>query len=139
MNKKIIFAFTFISLIALLAPVHIFAQEQQTYTLETLLDATRHNHPELLKLQEEYKRSLLDVKDAWAGLGPTVDLQVSGTYMVNPPVDAIYVNVDDIVNSIAWNGIRPRTQNQRIKVYGGMEQTLYDFQLTLTQPVFTWG
>ena len=139
MNKKIFFAFTFISLIALIAPIHIFAQEPQTYTLETLLDATKHNHPELLKLQEEYKRSLLDVKDAWAGLGPTVDLQVSGTYMVNPPVDAIYVNVDDIVNSIAWNGIRPRTQNQRIKVYGGMEQTLYDFQLTLTQPIFTWG
>ena len=139
MNKKIISAFTFISLIALLVPLQLFAQEPQTYTLETLLDATKHNHPELLKLQEEYKRSLLDVKDAWAGLGPTVDLQVSGTYMVNPPVDAIYVNVDDIVNSIAWNGIRPRTQNQRIKVYGGMEQTLYDFQLTLTQPVFTWG
>ena len=139
MNKKIIFAFTFISLIALLVPSQLFAQEPQTYTLETLLDATKHNHPELLKLQEEYKRSLLDVKDAWAGLGPTVDLQVSGTYMVNPPVDAIYVNVDDIVNSIAWNGIRPRTQNQRIKVYGGMEQTLYDFQLTLTQPIFTWG
>ena len=139
MNKKIIFAFAFISLIALLVPSQLFAQEALTYTLETLLDATKHNHPELLKLQEEYKRSRLDVQDAWAGLGPTVDLQVSGTYMVNPPVDAIYVNVDDIVNSIAWNGIRPRTQNQRIKVYGGMEQTLYDFQLTLTQPLFTWG
>ena len=37
-----------------------------------------------IKLQEEYRRSILDLKDAWWGLGPTVDLQASGTYMVNP-------------------------------------------------------
>ena len=139
MNKKIISAFTFISLIALLVPSQLFTQEPQTYTLETLLDATKHNHPDLLKLQEEYKRSLLDVKDAWAGLGPTVDLQVSGTYMVNPPVDAMYINTEDIINSIQINGVRPSSRGQRIKIYDGMEPTLYDFQLTLTQPLFTWG
>ena len=71
---------------------------EMKYTLDTLLTATNQNHPELLKLQEEYRRSLLDVKDARAGLGPSIDLQVSGTYMVNPPVDAIYLNVDEIVN-----------------------------------------
>ena len=38
----------------------------QTYTLDSLLSATQMNHPELLKLQEEYLRSTLDVKDAWA-------------------------------------------------------------------------
>lgn len=109
------------------------------YTLDTLLTATNQNHPELLKLQEEYRRSLLDVKDARAGLGPSIDLQVSGTYMVNPPVDAIYLNVDEIVNSIQWNGIKPQTRGQRIKIYDGMENTLYNFQLSLTQPIFTWG
>ena len=59
--------------------------------------------------------------------------------MVNPPVDAIYVNVDDIVNSISWNGIKPQTRGQRIKVFNGMENTLYNFQVDVTQPVFTWG
>lgn len=98
------------------------------------------NNPELLVLQEEYKRSELDVKDAYGGLGPTIDLQVSGTYMLNPPVDAIYLNVDDIVNSIQWPvSSKPNSTGQYIKVYDGMENTLYTVQFTLTQPLFTWG
>ncbi len=109
------------------------------YTLEVLLTETEMNHPELRKLQEEYRRSILDLKDAWWSLGPTVDLQASGTYMVNPPVGAMYINADDIINSISWNGQRPRNSGQRIKVFDGMENTLYNFELTLTQPIFTWG
>lgn len=98
------------------------------------------NNPELLSLQEEYRRSELDVKDAWGGLGPTIDLQVSGTYMLNPPVDAIYLNVDDVVNSIQWPASsRPSSTGQYVKIYDGMENTLYSVQFTLTQPLFTWG
>nr|MCR4900162.1 TolC family protein [Treponema sp.] len=61
----------------------------QTYSFENLFTQMQQNNPELLKLQEEYRRSLLDVKDAKAGLGPTVDFQASGTYMVKPPVGAM--------------------------------------------------
>lgn len=98
------------------------------------------NNPELLKYQEEYKRSLLDVKDAMAGHGPTVNLQVSGTYMLNPPVDAIYLNVDDVLNAVSWpSGMKPAAGSQPIKIYDGMENTMYNFQLSITQPIFTWG
>ena len=134
--KKLFFTFAIFSLLLTVA----WSQEGNgEYTLDFLLSATKQNHPELLKLQEEYKRSRLDVQDAWAGLGPTVDLQVSGTYMVNPPVGAMYINTEDIINSIQINGVRPSARGQRIKIYDGMEPTLYDFQLTLTQPLFTWG
>ena len=140
MNRKLFFSFIFISVFAAIEPVEIIAQEKQSiYTLDTLLDATKHNHPELLKLQEEYRRSLLDVKDAWWNLGPTVDFQASGTYMVNPPVGAMYINTDDIINSIRIDGQRPQSRGQRIKVFDGMESTLYNFQVDVTQPVFTWG
>ena len=140
MNRKLFFSFIFISVFAAIEPVEIIAQENQSiYTLDTLLDATKHNHPELLKLQEEYRRSLLDVKDAWWNLGPTVDFQASGTYMVNPPVGAMYINTDDIINSIRIDGQRPQSRGQRIKVFDGMENTLYNFQVDVTQPVFTWG
>ena len=115
------------------------ASEGKNYNLETLLSATQMNHPELLKLQEEYSRSLLDVKDAWWSLGPTVDLQASGTYMVNPPVGALYINANDIINAVQWNSVKPRNSAQRIKIYDGMENTLYNFELTVTQPIFTWG
>ena len=131
--KKLIFTFVIFAA----ASGWVWAQEE--YSLDTLLFATKQNHPELLKLQEEYKRSLLDVKDAQASLGPTIDLQASGTYMLNPPVGAIYVNTDDIISSINWNGVAPTRGSQYVKVYDGMEPTLYSFDLTLTQPVFTWG
>ena len=113
--------------------------QSYTYSMEMLLYATQQNHPELLKLQEEYKRSLLDVKDAWASLGPTLDLQASGTYMLNPPVGPVYINTDDIINSIQWNGVAPARTGQYVKIFDGMENTLYNFELTLTQPLFTWG
>ena len=140
--KRIFFTFVIFSIIW----AGLWSQEAEIetpvtnlYNLEDLLSATQMNHPELLKLQEEYKRSLLDVKDAWWSLGPTVDLQASGTYMLNPPLGAMYINTDDIINAIQWNGVKPRNSGQRIKIYDGMENTLYNFELTLTQPVFTWG
>lgn len=112
----------------------------QSYSYEDLRAAVFLNHPELLKLQEEYERSLLDVKDAKAGLGPSVDLEVSGTYLVNPPIDAIYLNVDDVLSAIQWpDGVAPSSSGQYIKLYDGMENTLYNFSLKLTQPVWTWG
>ena len=133
--KKHLLAFAIFSIMAASG----WSEPSYTYSMEMLLYATQQNHPELLKLQEEYKRSLLDVKDAWASLGPTLDLQASGTYMLNPPVGPMYINTDDIINSIQWNGLAPARSGQYIKVFDGMENTLYNFELTLTQPIFTWG
>lgn len=133
MNYKKLFSFILFSLLF----TGLWAQEE--YSLEMLLISTKENHPELLKLQEEYRRSLLDVKDAWADLEPKIEFQASGTYMLNPPVDTIYLNVDELIDSIQWNGIKPSTQGQYVKIYDGMENTLYNFQFSLTQPVFTWG
>ena len=131
--KRIFFTFVIFSIIS----AGLWSQEAE---VEAEADVeTPVTNPELLKLQEEYKRSLLDVKDAWWSLGPTVDLQASGTYMLNPPLGAMYINTDDIINAIQWNGVKPRNSGQRIKIYDGMENTLYNFELTLTQPVFTWG
>mgnify|MGYP002623308760 CR=1 FL=1 len=111
-----------------------------SYSYEDLCKKVFENHPELLKLQEEYSRALLDVRDAKAGLGPTIDLTVSGTYMVNPPVDAVYLNVDDIINAISWpSWVTPSSTGQYIKIYDGMENTYYNFALELTQPIWTWG
>ena len=95
MKRNIFFTFIIFSV---LVETHLWSQSNHSiYSLEMLLTATQENNPELLKLQEEYQRSLLDVKDAWAGLGPTVDLQASGTYMVKPPVGAMYINANDIM------------------------------------------
>ena len=139
--KRILFTFVIFSILqtGLWCQEEEEAPETSLYSLQTLLSATELNHPDLLKLQEEYRRSLLDYKDAKAGLGPTIDLQISGTYMMNPPVDDITINVDNIIDAIQWNGLKPAKRGQYIKVYDGMENTFYNFELTLTQPLFTWG
>lgn len=112
----------------------------EVYTLDELKDALSTNNPQLLNLEEEYRRSMLDVQDAWAGLGPTVDLQLSGTYMVNPTVGPIYLNVDDLLGGIQWPaGIKPTSNGQYLKIFDGMENTLYNAQLSIMQPIFTWG
>ena len=143
-NKKLFFTFVIFSIFN----ICLWAQEDgmtdtttdsTEYSMESLLSSTQANHPELLKLQEEYRRSILDLKDAWWSLGPTIDLQASGTFMVNPPLGAMYINTDDLLNSIQWNGVKPKNSSQRIKIYEGMESTLYNFELSVTQPIFTWG
>mgnify|MGYP003456500530 CR=1 FL=1 len=95
---------------------------------------------ELKILNQEYQQSLIDVKNAKAGLGPTVDLTVSGTYFLNPPIDSIVLNVDDILNAISWpESYSPTQTGQYITLFDGMENTFYSFQLDVTQPIYTWG
>lgn len=119
--------------------LNLFSQEQK-YDYDQLAECVNLHNPEILKLQEEYKRSLLDVKDAWANLMPVIDFQATGTYMVNPPLDPIYLNMDDVLNSISWpTGTKPASTGQYVKIYDGMENSLYNIQATLTQPLFTWG
>ena len=91
---------------------------QQIYSYNDLYQAVNFNNPEVLKLQQEYNRSLLDVKDAWANVMPTVDFQATATYMVNPPIDAVYLNIDEVINSISWpTGTKPAATGQYIKLY----------------------
>ena len=114
--------------------------EQEKFSRLQMIDALNLNNNELNTLHEEYAQSLLDVKNAKAGCGPSIDLTVSGTYMLNPPIDSIVLNVDDVLNSIQWpSGIQPTSNGQYITLYDGMENSLYSFQLELTQPVYTWG
>ena len=117
-----------------------FAFCNASYNFGVLREAMNESNPDLLKLKEEYSQSLLDVKDAVAGFGPTIDLQITGTYLTNVPLDAVYVNIDDIVGAIKWpEGIKPAATGQRIKLYDGMENTYYNFGLSFQQPIWTWG
>ncbi len=111
-----------------------------TYTLQDLLSALSANNPDIRTARQEYERALLDVKDAKASRGPSVDLQITGTYMAKPLVDPIIINTDALMDAIQWpTGMKPQSTGQYITLYDGMEQTMYQIQATLLQPVFTWG
>ena len=121
----------------------IFCQtenENFKYTKEELITELKNKNNELQILNQEYQQSLIDVKNAKACLGPTVDMTVSGTYFLNPPIDSIVLNVDDILNSIDWpDGMNVNSNGQYLTLFDGMENTFYSFQLEVTQPIYTWG
>ena len=113
---------------------------EKIFSLEDLSNQLNNNNSELKILNQEYQQSLIDVKNAKAGLGPTIDLTVSGTYFLNPPIDSIVLNVDDILNAISWpDSYSPNSTGQYLTLYDGMENTFYSFQLDVTQPIYTWG
>ena len=120
----------------------VFSEESQNpvYTYDDLVFQLSKNNLELQNLQEEYFRSTLDVKDAKASRGPTVDLQLSGTYMTNALEDPIYLNLSEVVDSIQWpTGTKPTLDSQYVQIYEGMENTLYNIEFAILQPLFTWG
>ena len=92
------------------------------------------NNPAIRKAGEDASQALLDLKDAKAGRGPTLDLTISGSYIANP-IDPIRVNLNDYVDGATYGLTNP----QYVTIYNGMERTFYSFGLQLTQPIVTWG
>ena len=66
-------------------------------THEDLVEKIRLNNQDVLKAQAEYRQAKLDTSDAKGGLGPKVDLQISGTFMVNPPIGEIKITTEDLI------------------------------------------
>lgn len=110
------------------------------YTYETLLNAALQNNTTLQKAEQELRRSLLDVKDAKGKRWPTVDLTLSATYMANPLIGPIVLDPDEVLGTIEWPaGFSPVSGGEYLTLYSGMEETQYQVEATLTQPIFTWG
>ena len=120
-------------LIILLISSSLFAEP---YTYEDLLSIMNVNNLELLTQDEVIKTASIDVKDAKGNYSPSIDLTLSSTYMVNPLIDRITVSTDDILGPLAQQMGVP---NNYVTLYDGMENTLYMAQLSITQPIFTWG
>ena len=121
--KKLI---TLLVISAILVPV--FA-----YTPEELSSSMMANNTDIRKAREEVTKANLDLKDAKAGYSPTIDLTVTGSYIANP-IDPIRINLGDYIDTSAY-GVR----NDYITMYQGQENMYYQFSLSMTQPIFTWG
>lgn len=104
----------------------LFANE--TYNYDSLASSLRLNNTKLQAAYQDVVQAKLDTKDAKANYHPTIDLTVSGSYIINP-IGPITVNASEL-------GL---PYNQYITLYKGMENTLYQTSLSLQQPIFTWG
>lgn len=115
MNKKTLLLLTICLVIPQFATASSFTESE----LRSLLLS---NNLQLQQARNEQELSILDRKDAKTGYGPTIDLEISGSYLQNTMV----------LNIPAGLGFP-----SPLKIEA--EPTLYNFSLTLTQPVWTWG
>ena len=104
------------------------------YTGEELEKALYANNTAIRKAAEDEKQAYLDLKDAKAGRGPTISLNITGSYIANP-IDPININPADFIDYSSYG----MGNSEYVNIYRGMENTYYSFGLQLTQPVFTWG
>ena len=132
--KKVSLALLFLSLFLSLLP--LAAAEGEKYTLDTLIEAMEEGNADLLKSDQEVLKAHYDTADAKGAYTPSIDLLITGTYMANPVMGPIKLRpgdiqgLPDIVDSI-WTDPLDISMN--------MGNNRVQGQLTITQPIFTWG
>ena len=119
MNKKTLLFLTIFLLSSLLVTAATFTEP----ALKALLLS---NNLQLQQSRGEQELSILDSKDAKTGYGPTIDLEISGTYLQNAEL-------------ITIPAFSPALPSPPFPLEIGMDKTLYKFSLTLSQPIWTWG
>ena len=109
------------------------------YDKTALYDAMMKNNTSLRTADADIYEASLDVKDANAKYQPSVDLTISGTYMVEPPIGNITMSSDEIFSSSGTQTVPGAQNGAYVTLFDGMDNTLYNASLTVTQPVNTWG
>ncbi len=109
-----------------------------SYTFSDIKESMQSSNAELRKLNETYKQSLLDVKDAKANYQPTIEALLTTTYMPNPPIGKTTIGVDELSSQIGIS-IPGAASGEYVTLYKGMNDLYYNAGLTITQPIFTWG
>ena len=115
----------------------LFAEES-SYTFASLKESMQSGNAELRKLNETYKQSLLDVKDAKANYQPQIEMLLTSTYMPNPPLGKTTIGVDELASQLGIT-VPGAVSGEYVTLYKGMKDTYYNAGLTITQPIFTWG
>lgn len=103
----------------------------EPYSYEQLVASMNVSNIELLKQDEVIKQAVLDVKDAKANWQPQIDLDLMGIFLVNPlSFDIDFDTTADIMGRKV-----PVSINDTVK----LGNTYYMANLSLTQPLVTWG
>lgn len=111
-----------------------------SYTNEQLQGMLELNNVPLNKAKNIVDLAGLDAKDARASFQPKVEFSATGTYLQNPPIDEITFDTQDIISSIMGSlGQSGAGLGKPYTIYDGMDNTLYNFSVKITQPLFTWG
>lgn len=110
---------------------------QHNYNLQGLIDYALANNSEIEQLDLNIKKAEFDLSIAKAKKYPSISLSVSLSYLTNP-IGPISITAGQFGSISTSNGdilIPP----EDMIIYQGMENTLYQFKITIDQPIFTWG
>lgn len=108
------------------------------YTAEELTAAALINNRELKQLSVEENKTSVDLAAAQAGRFPTIGGEVRFSHIANP-IDPVSVTAGEFGAYPVAGQEDILLPPQDVRIYEGMESTMYEFIVTLEQPVFTWG
>lgn len=125
----------------LLISIFMLSSYAAPYTYDDLISIMNVSNIELLMDDEVIKSATYDLNEAKGNYSPTIDLTLSGTYMVNPP--SISRESFDSVMQQVVNDTGAGFINNLLKDFDELKiidkPFMYMAQLNLTQPIFTWG
>lgn len=93
-----------------------------------------NNNTSIIKQREEVKKAELDLKDAKSNFQPTIKGTGSFTYMTEPIIGKVTIDSSDILGQMGVGG-----SGGLVTLYDGMENTMYQFGISITEPLVTWG
>ncbi|MFP4564233.1 MAG: TolC family protein, partial [Spirochaetia bacterium] len=107
-------------------------------TREALVKSAMGNNPELLQLGVEKEQTRIDLKAARARRFPDIGAEIRLSHIANP-MEAISVTAGEFGSYTVPGEGEILLPPEDMEVFEGMEPMLYEFIVTLEQPVFTWG
>ncbi len=114
-----------------------FSQADNIFDLQNLIDYATLNNSELAQIELDIKKAEFDLQIAKAKKFPSISFSVSLSYLTNP-IGPISISAGQLGSITTANGdilIPP----EDMLIYKGMENTFYQFKITIDQPLFTWG
>ncbi len=107
------------------------------FSLQNLIDYAITNNTEITQLDLDIKKAEFDLIIAKAKKFPSISFSVSLSYLTNP-IGPISITAGQFGSITTSNGdilIPP----EDMIIFEGMENTMYQFKMTIDQPIFTWG
>ena len=123
-------------LVFMLAFSLLYADEETRYDFKSLLSSVERNNTDMRKADQAIAESHYDTLDAKGAYTPTIDLLISGTYMANPTLGPITINPNDIKG---FPSIAQTIFTEPLDISMKMDNNRVQGQLTITQPIYTWG
>jgi outer membrane protein len=132
-------ALTPVAMVALLAlaPVSIACGDGPRLTDEDLIQSARANNRQIQMAVIDSQQGSVDVTRARAMRGPQITGTLDFSYLTNP-VDPITIRAGEL-GTYDLGGVSTLVPPEDVRVYDGMEPTLFRLTGVVEQPLYTWG